>query len=80
MKPSTALHVLLHGQAVAQLRAAPAMELRYTSEIVSALGIGALCLSAALPVAAKPYRVSKPGTPSPRRAVEFLGRRAAARG
>ncbi|MGI8535827.1 MAG: HipA domain-containing protein [Mycobacteriales bacterium] len=71
MKPSTALHVLLHGQVVAQLRAAPVMELRYTPEIVSALGVGALCLSAALPVAAKPYRDNKTGTPKPRRAVEF---------
>jgi serine/threonine-protein kinase HipA len=69
--PTTSLHVLLHGQVVAQLRAGPAMELRYTSDVVSALGVGALCLSAALPVAATPYRDSKPGTPQPRRAVEF---------
>jgi len=69
--PATSLHVLLHGQVVAQLRASPAMELRYTPEIVSALGVGALCLSTALPVAATPYRDSKPGTPKPRRAVEF---------
>ena len=71
MKPSTTLHVLLHGKEVAHLRAAPAMELRYVPEIVNALGVGALCLSAALPVASKPYRDSKPGTPRPRRAVEF---------
>jgi len=71
VKPSTSLHVLLHGQAVAQLRAAPTMELRYTPEIVGALGIGAVCLSTALPVAAATYRDSKPGTPKPRRAVEF---------
>lgn len=71
MKPSASLHVLLHGRAVAQLRAVPAMELRYTPDVVRALGVGALCLSAALPVAAKPYRDSKPGTPKPRRAVEF---------
>lgn len=71
MKPPVSLDVLLHGHAVAHLRAAPAMELRYTSEVVSALGVGALSLSAALPVAAKPYRDSKPGTAHPRRAVEF---------
>jgi serine/threonine-protein kinase HipA len=65
------LAVLLHGKKVAQLRATPAMELRYVPEIVSALGVGALCLSAALPVTDKPYRDSKPGTPRPRRAVEF---------
>lgn len=38
------------------------MELRHAPDVVSALGVGALCLSAALPVAAKPYRDSKPGT------------------
>jgi len=69
--PTTSLHVLLHGQPVAQLRAGPAMELRYTPDVVGALGVGALCLSAALPVAATPYRDSKPGTAKPRRAVEF---------
>ncbi len=65
------LQVLLHGQIVAELRAGPALELEYTQEVASALGLGALCLSAALPVAAKPYRDSKPGTPRPRRSVEF---------
>jgi serine/threonine-protein kinase HipA len=67
----TRLQVLLHGQVVAELRAGPALELEYAPEVVSALGIGALCLSAALPVAAKPYRDSRPGAPRPRRAVEF---------
>ncbi|MDQ3502903.1 MAG: HipA domain-containing protein [Actinomycetota bacterium] len=66
-----ALQVLLHGEAVAELRAGPALELEYAPEVVSALGIGALCLSVSLPVAAKPYRDTRPGAPRPRRAVEF---------
>lgn len=65
------LQVLLHGQAVAALRAGPTLELAYAPEVVSALGVGALCLSAALPVTGKPYRDSKPGAPRPRRPVEF---------
>lgn len=69
--PQRRLQVLLHGQRVADLRAGTALELTYTPEMVSELGVGALCLSAALPVAAKAYRDSKPGAPRPRRPVEF---------
>lgn len=65
------LQVLLHGQAVAELRGGSAMELEYAPDIVAALGVGALCLSAALPVATKPYRDSKPGARPTRRSVEF---------
>lgn len=65
------LQVLLHGQVVAELRGGPTLELEYAARMVSALGIGALCLSAALPVAAKPYRDSKPGAPRTQRSVEF---------
>lgn len=65
------LQVLLHGQAVAALRAGATLELEYEPEVVSALGVGALCLSAALPVTGKPYRDTKPGASRPRRPVEF---------
>jgi serine/threonine-protein kinase HipA len=65
------LQVLLHGQPVAELRGGPALELEYAPAVGSELGVGALCLSAALPVAAKPYRDSKPGADRPHRSVEF---------
>lgn len=71
MKPQQTLRVLLHGVEVAELRATPTMELRYAPEVVASLGVGALSLSAALPVSAKSYKDSKPGTPKPRRTVEF---------
>lgn len=65
------LQVLLHGQPVAQLRVGPAWELEYTPDVVNALGVGALCLSAALPVAAKRYRDSKAQAAKPTRSVEY---------
>jgi serine/threonine-protein kinase HipA len=70
VKAQQTLRVLLHGVEVAQLRATPALELRYAPDVVASSGVGALSLSAALPVAAKPYKDSKPGTPRPRRSVE----------
>lgn len=68
-KPARELQVLLHGQQVAVLRAAPELHLHYEPGVVAALGVGALCLSAALPVSALPYKDAR-GRP-PRRAVEF---------
>jgi serine/threonine-protein kinase HipA len=65
------LQVLLHGQVVAELRAGPELELEYTPQVVNELGVGALRFPAAMPVATKPYRDTKPGAPRPRRSVEF---------
>lgn len=70
MRAQQTLRVLLRGVEVAELRATPALELRYAPDVIASSGVGALSLSAALPVAAKPYKDSKPGTPSPRRSVE----------
>ena len=51
------------------LRANPSLELEYDPQLVRKLGVGALCLSAALPVAARPYKDK--AKPPARRAVEY---------
>ncbi len=64
------LRVLLHGEPVAQLRAAPDLQLQYGPRVVNELGFGALLLSAALPVASRAYKDSR-NTRPPRRSIEF---------
>jgi HipA-like protein len=51
------LRVLLHGEHVADLRQTRrGLTLTYREEITSSLGVGALCLSVALPVATRAYQ------------------------
>ena len=64
------LQVLLHGEHVAQLRATPDLQLQYEPHVVNDLGLGALLLSAALPVESRAYKDTRKSRP-PRYAVEY---------